>query len=432
MKGLLRDTFGFSLLRNVVIQFLWWIIFFPGFYSTDSFTAVRQAQSENLVDTGSASWSLYIRYFSFLGNAIPLLTLVSGLALTYSVTCLAYSISSRKVAAISSFLLVATPVVSAMGITLWHDIPFTAGLILVSAFFVSQFKPKYDFRNPFWFLLFPGSLLLTFRPNGLPTLIVFAIIYYSINRNRKVLRNLIYAITVASVVTIGFSYLFIKQPPINSLFAQEYMRADISCYASLKKGNGFVEAKLPGISNTEGWSSPEACAFISRSKLTIEEKIEAVNLVPRVWFQLILTDPIFILETHSKRHAYLLPIPLYGIPVEPFIHSTIEFKDRGIEWAFPQIAEKVRILPRAWNALRGFFGWAGMWLVVIIYLSRRYTKPELTPLIVMSISLMLLLFIVAPIPDGRYALFVLIAGQICLLDRTTEFIYRLRSKRMIS
>jgi len=431
MKGLLRDTFGFSLLRNVVIQFLWWIIFFPGFYSTDSFTAVRQAQSENLVDTGSASWSLYIRYFSFLGNAIPLLTLVSGLALTYSVTCLAYSISSRKVAAISSFLLVATPVVSAMGITLWHDIPFTAGLILVSAFFVSQFKPKYDFRNPFWFLLFPGSLLLTFRPNGLPTLIVFAIIYFSINRNRKVLLNLVYAITVASVVTIGFSYLFIKQPPINSLFGQEFMREDISCYASLEKGRGFVEDKLTGISNTEGWSSREACAFISRSKLTLDEKIEAVDLLPRAWFHLIQEDPLFVLNTHLKRHAYLLPIPLYGIPVEPFIHSTIEFKDRGIEWAFPQIAEKVRILPRAWNALRGFFGWAGMWLLVIIYLSRRHTKPELTPLIVMSISLMLLLFIVAPIPDGRYALFVLIAGQICLLDRTTEFIYRVRSKRMI-
>ena len=429
MKVFLRDSFKFSLLRNCVIQFLWWIVFFPGFFSTDSFSAVSQAKSGDLSNAGSASWSLYIRYFSFLGNAIPLLTLISGFALTYSVTCLAYSLSSKKIAAVSSFIIVATPVVSAMGITLWHDIPFTAGLILVSAFFVSQFNNSFESTNRFWLLLFPGSVLITFKPNGLPTLIIFAIMFFLFNRNRKILIDLVCAITVACVISISFSYLFIKQPPINSLFAQEFIREDISCYASLGKGKGFVEDKMPGISNTEGWSSPEACAFISKSKLTLDEKMRAVNLLPRVWFQLILTDPIFILETHLKRHAYLLPIPLYGIPVEPFIHSTIEFKDRGIQWAFPQIAEKARILPRAWNALRGFFGWAGLWLVVMVYLSRRYKKPELAPLILMSVSQLLLLFIVAPIPDGRYALFVLIAGQICFIGKTLELINGLNARR---
>jgi len=429
MRVLLRDSFKFSLLRNSGIQFLWWIIFYPGFFSTDSFSAVSQAQSGDLSNAGTASWSLYIRYFSFLGNAIPLLTLISGLALTYSVTCLAYSLSTKKVAAISSFVVVATPVVSAMGITLWHDIPFTAGVVLVSAFFVTHFNNRFESVNRFWLLLFPGSVLITFKPNGLPTLIIFAIVFFLFNRNRKILIELACAITVASVISISFSYLFIKQPPINTLFGQEFMREDISCYASLEKGRGFVEDKMPGISNTEGWSSPEACAFISKSKLTLDEKMRALNLLPGVWFQLILEDPKFVLETHLKRHAYLLPIPLYGIPEEPFIHSTIEFKDRGIQWAFPQIAEKARVFPRGWNALRGFFGWAGFWLVVMTFLWRRFKRPELTPLIIMSISQLLLLFIVAPIPDGRYALFVLIAGQICLIGKIVESLSGLNARR---
>jgi hypothetical protein len=241
--------------------------------------------------------------------------------------------------------------------------------------------------------------------------------------------DLVCAITVASVISIGFSYLLFKQPPINSVFAQEFMREDISCYASLQKGNGFVEMNLPGISNTEGWRSPEACTFLSRSKLTVDEKIMAANLVPRVWLQLILTDPIFVLNTHLKRHAYLLPIPLYGIPLTPFIHSNIQFIDSGIEWAFPQVAEKARILPRAWNASRGFFGWAGLWLVVMVYLSRRYKKPELAPLILMSFVQIALLFIVAPIPDGRYALFVLITGQMCFLAKAVESINALNARR---
>jgi 4-amino-4-deoxy-L-arabinose transferase-like glycosyltransferase len=177
MKSLFQDSFKLSILRNSIVQLFWWVIFFPGFYSTDSFTAVSQAQSGDLENTGSASWSLYIRYFSFYGNAISLLTLISGLALTYSVTCLAYSVSSRKVAAISSLVLVSTPLIYAMGITLWHDIPFTAGLILVSAYFSSQFNIKCELTNRFWILLFPGSVLLTFRPNGIPTLIIFAVIY---------------------------------------------------------------------------------------------------------------------------------------------------------------------------------------------------------------------------------------------------------------
>ena len=422
MKSLLRDSFTFSLLRNFAILFFWWCIFFPGFFSTDSFSAVSQAKSGDISDVGSPSWAIYIRYFSFLGNAIPLLTLISGLVLTYSVTCLAYSLSSKKIAAISSFVLVATPIIYAMGITLWRDIPFTAGLILVVTYFASQFNKSYNFPNPFWFLLVPGSVLVTFRPNGLPTLIFFSFLYFFCHRKRKTLEDLAYAIAIASVITFGFSYIFFHQPPINNLFAQEFMRSDVSCYASLDKGIGFVEEKLPGISDTQGWSSPEACTFISRSYLTLGDKMAAEERLPRVWLQLILEDPKFVFETHLRRNAYLIPLPLFGIPVEPFIHSNIEFKDRGITWAFPQIAEEARVFPRAWNAGRAVFGWAGLWFVVMMVLVRPRSRTKMMPLIVMSFSLLTLLFITAPIPDGRYALFVLIAGQLTLLNKSVDFI----------
>ena len=420
MRNLKNDSFASSVLRNSLILFFWWSIFFPGFYSTDSFSTISQAKSGGLSNTGSATWSLYIRYASLLGNAVPLLTLISGLILTYSVTCLAYSITSKRIAAISSFVLVATPVVYAMGITLWRDIPFTAGLLLVAAYFASQFSKEVEINERFWFLLFPGSALLTFRPNGLPTLALFSLIYFFFNRNRKTLKQLLSALVISTFMGIGFSYIFFQQAPLDSLFAQEFMRADISCFASLDKGRGFVEENLPGISDTQGWRSPEACVFIARSNLTVNDKIKAINLLPSVWLKLIVEEPKFVLETHLKRHAYLVPVPLYGIPETPFIHSTIEFTDRGISWAFPEIAEDARVLPRAWNAGRALFGWAGLWFVVMLFFVRRRNKPELTPIIVMSFSLMSLLFVTAPIPDGRYALFVLISGQLILLSKCLE------------
>ena len=420
----LKVSLNSSLVRNSAIQVFWWSVFFPGFYSTDSFSAISQAQSGDLENAGTASWSLYIRYFSFFGSAIPLLTLISGLALTYSITCFAYSIFARKVAALSSLVIVATPLVYAMGITLWHDIPFTAGLILVSAFFASDYREINIFKNRFWLLLFPGSILLTFKPNGLPTLILFAFIYSLLNRKREIFKNLVSAIAIASIVTLGFSYLIIKQPPVNSHFAQQFMQFDISCFASTENGKGFVERNIPGVSNSDGWSSPESCSFISRSKLSAEERNRANNVISVAWKTLVLEEPKFVLETHMRRHAYLLPFPIYGIPVEPFIHSNIEFKDRGISWAFPEIAEKARIIPRVWNAARGIFGWAGFWLLLMIVSLRFGSHKGLAPPILLGLSQVIILFVVAPIPDGRYALFVLITGQLAFIGNVVEFIRR--------
>jgi len=39
----------------------------------------------------------------------------------------------------------------------------------------------------------------------------------------------------------------------------------------------------------------------------------------------------------------------------------------------------------------------------------------------MSVTLMAIIFVVAPIPDGRYVLFVLIAGQLALLGNIVEW-----------
>ena len=72
MVSQMKDSLNSSLARNSAIQIFWWLVFFPGFYSTDSFSAVSRAQSGDLDNAGTASWSLYIRYFSFFGSASPL------------------------------------------------------------------------------------------------------------------------------------------------------------------------------------------------------------------------------------------------------------------------------------------------------------------------------------------------------------------------
>ena len=421
MKNLLKTPFSFSLLRNSLIQFAWWVTFFPGFYSGDSFGAVAMAKTGELTNSGTASWALYVRVFSLFGHAFPILTILSGLILVYGVTRLTYAIFEDKSAAITSFILTLTPVVAGMGITLWHDIPFTSGLLLVVAFFITWIKYPEKIKSNLFLVLIPGALLVSFKPNGLPTLIVFAILMSLFKITRASSKYIAGAILLSSAFTFLGSNIIIGMSPINNYYAQEWMRGDISCFATTEQGQGFVEKEIPGIGNTAKWASQEGCSFLNKAALSIDEKIASEKYVPKAWFHLLQRDPTFVLKIHLTRHAYLVPLPLSGIPTEPFLHSTIEVKDGGIEWAFPSVAEKARVIMRAWNASRGLTGWAGLWLTVLFGLAILLKQKTLIPAILMSLSIIGVLFIVAPIPDGRYALFVLIAGQLALIGNIVEW-----------
>ena len=129
------------------------------------------------------------------------------------------------------------------------------------------------------------------------------------------------------------------------------------------------------------------------------------------WLQLLKHDPLFLLTTHIKRHEYLVPLPIYGLPRPPFIHSTVEFADQGISWAFPQIANKARLYIRVWNAGSPLFAYSGLWLLFLFIAWIRTRRQELLILVLLSTILSVGLFVAAAISDGRYALFTLLAGQ---------------------
>jgi len=436
MKRFLNPAFEASLLRNSAIQLIWWVIFFPGFFSTDSFGAVQMAKSGELGNSFTASWALYVRIFSFLGNAIALLTLINGLILVYSVTRLGYAIFSARTAATSSFLLTLTPVVSGMGITLWHDILMSAGILLITSFFINVKRDAGQLKKLMLLELVPGGILASFRPNGLPTILVFAIFYsvFIFFRHRsqiiQTIKMLTKVILVTTLVTIFSANVILGLSPINGAFAKQWMQFDISCYASTPSGEGFVEKNIPGIGTTDTWKSAEACNFISRAQISSEDSTLAEGFIIPAWIQILKVDPSFIVKTHLKRHAYLNPLPIFGIPKAPFLHSNIEFKNQGIDWKFPEVANKARNLMRVWNGARGFTGWAGLWFLLIIAFAKLGPRERLVPPILMGISLMSILFVVAPIPDGRYVLFVLITGQLIFMGIILDFLHRFRRVRL--
>ncbi len=421
MINCLKNTeMKFSILRNSLVLIMSWIIFFPGFFSGDSFAAVEMAKTGNLNNSFTASWALYVRIFSLFGNSIGVLTLLGGLLLVFSVTQFSYSILVERVAAIASFLLTLTPLIWGMGNILWHDIQMTSGMLLVTSSMIKVHREQKITRWELGSQLILGSVLLSFRPNGLPTLLVFAVIYFVLIRKKFVLKYLLCAIASTIFTTLLTSNLILGLSPINNYFAQEWMRNDISCFANSPKGLGFVERNIPDVGNTETWKSQGACTFLNQALLTGSEKVEAQEFVPSAWIVLLKQDPLFVLDTHLKRNAYLVPLPFNGLPKPPFLHSTIEFRDQGIEWAFPAVAEKARAPMRLWNLLGSITAWAGLWSAITLILLVRFQRRELFVPLLMMIALSGVLFIFAPIPDARYALFALIVGQMALLGKVIE------------
>ncbi len=421
MNSLFNTTLLASFLRNSTVLFVFWVIFFPGFYSGDSFGAVAMAKTGEFTNSGTASWAIYVRIFSLFGNAIGLLTLLGGLLLVFATTQFSYSIFTKKIASIASLMLSLTPMIWGMGITLWHDILMTSGLLLVTSFMVNlHINQKVSVSDVVSKLLL-GSVLVSFRPNGLPVLMVFSVLLFILIRKKVILKSLVTAVSTTLLTTFIGSNLIIGMSPINDYFAQEWMRNDISCFANTTKGNNFVEQYIPGIGTTERWKSEAACTFLNQSKMTKDEFIEAQDFVPAAWISLLKQDPLFVLDTHLKRNAYLVPIPLNGLPKPPFLHSTIEFQSQGIEWAFPDLAENARAPMRLWNLFHSFTAWAGLWFAVISILLVGLKSRELLAPFLMSISLIGVLFVFAPIPDGRYALFILIVGQMALIGKIIEW-----------
>ena len=421
MRVFLSFSLSSSLIRNSTIIFILWIIFFPGFFSSDSFGAVEMAKTGEFTNSGTASWAIYVRLFSIFGNSIALLTLLGGLLLVFSTTIFAYELFTRKTSAYASFLMSLTPLIWGMGLTLWHDILMTSGLLLVTSFMIKLHLKQKISNLDLISKLILGSVLVSFRPNGLPVLIVFSILFLILMQRRAIFRFLSIAILVTTSTTLIGSSLILGMSPINNYFAQEWMRNDISCFAQSPQGIGFVEKNIPGVGDTQTWKSEQACGFLSQATITYEDKVQAQEFVPRAWLSLLRQDPVFVLKTHLKRNAYLVPLPFYGLPTPPFLHSTIEFQNQGIEWAFPSIAEKARAPIRLWNLFHSFMAWAGLWGTIAFILLLISKRHELLAPVVMAFSLIVILFVFAPIPDGRYALFVLITGQLALVGKLIEW-----------
>lgn len=417
----------------IVTSFVWWLTFYPGFYSGDSFGALSQAKTGHISNIYTAAWPLTLRILTFGGRVPGLATLACVLLLSYSVTYLCRSALPKSSAKFTAAILLITPGVGAMGITLWHDIPMTAGLLMTLSVTIKTANFKTRLSKSDWIHLVLGIVLATYRPNGLATLFVFFFFLFLIGRSSRILKFGLFSVLIALTFSILTTWVAGEGSLVSSVYAQEWMRSDVACSWATHplKISKEVQGEMERVAPLSQWNNAAGCTFLNRLGFSLDQADRSTHLVPSIWFRIFQSDPIGVLRTHATRNAYLLPIPTTAAMHPPFINSIIEFPDQGISYAAPKVVAIFRPYVRAWNGLRPITAFAGLWLAVLLGLaifSKRSRKSTI-PALAMALALEGILFAFAPIPDGRYALPVLIVGQALALGFALDFFNRKRGQK---
>jgi len=392
---------------NSATLFFWWIALNPGFYSSDSIGVLSRVASGDLSSEWTYLWDVLV-YVSTVGGVYPHLgTLAFGIILVCSFTFFCSSFFTTRAAWLTSVLVSNTPIVFGFGLTLWHDVSMTSGLLLFTAsikrtldtgrlnagIYLASFLLANTRLNGFWTILFTLLILLSFKRIGFQPFAKLTI-YLAIVTVPATILNNVNSVN-GNVQISGLTH---------------WMKYDISCYISGEARARYeVNEKLSkeGLTPTE-LISPSACKWFMESEALASWNSANSESIISTWMLLLRNDGISILKIHDNRAEYLVFNP-FRIPSRPpFLHTTIEFENPWVQEWNPNVYQIARSYPRFWNAISPLTAYAGFWWFFILITTLRNSKYF--SILALSTVLNTSIFITAIIADARYVAFTLIAG----------------------
>ncbi len=399
----------------------WWIVFYPGFFGDDSLIHLDDARIGHVPVWFTAWWIYVVRFVSVGTRAIPLLTLAGVLTLAYAVyVWIRTALPPGPPRALTVAAIALSPLVGAMGIQVRHDVAMTAALLLCAAVLTRTWDGAKMARLDFILLAMAVPLLPT-RHNGVPTLAAAALVLFFAGRRRwrQAVALLLVAgaaWTITGAATRASGNIESMQPAQTV----EWLMGDISCLLSQEGVTATPEewATLERIAQRHEWPQRRACVVMNPVLRAPSFSIAAVDAHYReligVWRSMASRHPWQMLRGHASRVRLFLPPLVAGPPeVVSFLHSTILPNNLGLEWQWPSLAGRARVVVRAWNAMGYVLANSAVWLAVLIATAWRAPayRAALMPAIIIGTVLSVGLVAAAPISEGRYGLFVLICGQ---------------------
>lgn len=396
----------------------WWVTFHPGFLSEDSFINLGDARSGHVSVWFTAWWVYVVEALSLSTRAISLLTLLSVVGLEYAVYFWIVTVFPPAPArAVTLLLIGSSPLIGAMGIQVRHDVALGAGLLICAAVLTRTWTTTTFARRDMLLLLLATPLIAT-RHNGAPTIVAAAVFVMMAGRRRWRQAAALLAVAAgAAAITVAATNASGNSSAMDPVQTVEWLMGDISCVLSRGAAPTQGEwAVLTRVAARGDWPQTGACQVMNPIRFTPSVNYAAVAPNYRelvgVWRSLARRYPLRMLAAHATRVRLFLP-PVPPVEVPSFLHSTIVANDFGMDWTFPAIASRARIVVRAWNAAGFVLANSMIWLIVLMVVAWRAPswRDRLVPTIAIALALNLGLLVAAPISEGRYALFILICGQ---------------------
>lgn len=402
-----------------VAALLWWVVFHPGFISEDSIINLGDARSGEISVWFTAWWVYVVDALTLGTRSVALLTLIGSLGLQYAFYFFVVTVFPKTPARAMAIALIAfSPIVGASGMQVRHDVPLTAGLLIVAAVLARSWRDGPTARDQAWLVV--AAPLIATRHNGVPTLVGAVILLLIVKRGRQAMALAVVAI-LATAITWGATRASGNASAMHPNQTVEWLLADISCVVARGVEPTAEEwSTLTRIASRADWPQPSACTGMNpvmKDRLGDTGAMMSNNGdLWRVWGSLSLRHPLAMAEAHAIRVRLFLP-PMPPVQVMSFLHSTIEPNPFGLQWTFPAIAERARVIVRAWNAAGFILANSMIWLVALLIVawSDASLRDRIAGAIVVGIALNAGLVIAAPISEGRYGLFILICGQTATL-----------------
>jgi len=204
MRNLGRDRL---ILLGVVFlpMLLWWVVLYPGTGTNDSLSVIEQIRSGSWTNAHTNAYMAFVWFTSAGGSQWGLVTLAQVILLSLGITSLgAVIIKSgvpRHIVMVACGVFSLLPQVGAFAITMWKDVPSTAGVLILAAALLERRVASSPGASTLW-LAGTGALLLgAFRWNGPIALVVLCALLSAFYRRQTA--HIVGVIAAIAVVSAG-------------------------------------------------------------------------------------------------------------------------------------------------------------------------------------------------------------------------------------
>lgn len=381
---------------SIVVTTLLWLASYPVIMSPDSIYVWTSAVRNTYGNSHPLLYMLQIKLLSLIWQSPQIVMIFQIILTSFTLAYILYRVrlwgANKYICAALAIILPLFPVNSIFAVTMWKDIPYTMGLILISTELIRAIKEDdyYKKKKNIIFFIVLVLFTMTTRHNA-PYVLIFSLLTFScillVKKMKK--QSLINAIVaIACLITFYASVGIIQQ-----LLGDNYVKIDASSsfyalplqgiMAAYKDANDEVTKsqlermdKYLNMDELEkhyiNFEGNERWRNFSRSTLIIDKEAVKNDKIGffALYFDFLKQNPIIVARSYfnqtaliwcSRDTSYVSGMPWYIANTEGYVYIK---PDSKIPWLSEKVEDFLYANPKG---IRAFFEHpASMMLLIVI------------------------------------------------------------------